>query len=449
MNNSSRPARLLGLACVGLGSLMLLLWAGAIAQHASSSMVDFRAFYFGSRILLQGGDPFDALQATRLGESEGARSIETEVELPNEFTFLYLPSALVVSSPVAFLSWHSAQVAWMLLNGGILIVAAFLMWELGADYAPLLSGILLGVFLANSESLLFQGNISGIVVGLCLIGAWCFLRNRFGLIGVLCLAISLVIKPHDSGFVWLFFLIGGGPYRKRALQTLLVAVGLGLGSLLWMGHVAPNWIHELRSNIAATTVRGAANDPGPTSATPNMVNSAINLQTILAVAWNEPGFYNIASILLCGALLLFWFLLTIRTPATWPRSLIALAFLSAFTMLPVYHRHHDGKLLMLAVPGCAILFAERRRVGLLAVLFTTLALALNADIPRVLLTKWEQNVAFSVATFSGKLMTILLGRPASLAVLAMAIFYLCSYWRTKISPAPSQTENSATVGAVT
>ena len=369
--------------------------------------------------------------------------------MPNEFTFLYPPSALVVSSPIAFLSWHSAQVVWLLLSGGILILAGFLMWELGAASAPLLSGILIGLFLANSESLLFQGNISGIVVGLCLIGAWCFLRNRFGLIGVLCLAISLAIKPHDSGFVWLFFLLGAGPYRKRALQTLLVAVALGLGSLLWMGHVAPNWIHELRSNIAATTTRGAANDPGPTSATPNIVNGAINLQTIFAVAWNEPGFYNIASILLCGALLLCWFLLAIRTPATWPRSLVALAFLSALTMLPVYHRHHDGRLLMLAVPGCAILFAQRRRIGLQAVFFTTLALALNADIPRVLLTKCEQNIAFSAATFSGKLMTILLGRPASLAVLATAIFYLYSYWRSENAPAPSHTQNSTTVGAVT
>lgn len=439
----------MGLACVGLGSIILLLWGGAIAHRAPSSMVDYRAFYFDSRVLLQGGDPYNALEGTRLGEAEGARGQEAQIALPNEFTYLYLPSALFISSPLALLSWHTAHVVWMLLNGGVLILAGFLMWELGADYAPLLTGILIGLFLANSESLLFQGNISGIVVGLCLIAAWCFLRNRFGLIGVLCLALSLAIKPHDSGFVWLFFLLNGGLYRKRALQSLLVATCIGLASLLWFGHVAPHWTQELKANIDATTARGAANDPGPTSATPAIVNSAINLQTIFAVFWNEPAFYNYASFLLSATLLLSWFLLARRSPVTLPRSLIALAFLSGLSMLPVYHRHHDGKLLMLAVPACAILYATRRTTGIAAIFFTTLALALNADIPRAILSNLEKDFSFSTATLSGKLMTLFLGRPAPLAVVAITIFYLWAYRQFDRASVPAEVAASTTVGTVT
>jgi hypothetical protein len=439
----------MGLACVALGSIILLLWSAGMARTSSSSMVDYRAFYFDARILLQGGDPYSALEPTQLGESEGARAPETRVSLPNEFTYLYLPSALVISSPLALLSWHSAQIVWMLLNGGVLILAGFLMWDLGADYAPLLSGILIGLFLANSESLLFQGNISGIVVGPCLIAAWCFLRNRFGLIGVFCLAVSLAIKPHDSGFVWLFFLLAGGLYRKRALQSLLVTVCIGLASLLWFAHVAPHWPQELRANIAATTVQGAANDPGPTSATPAIVNSAINLQTLLAVLWNDPPFYNYATFLLCAVLLLAWFFTSLRSPLTLPRSLIALAFLSAFSMLPVYHRHHDGKLLMLAVPACALLFKKRRLAGIAALFFTAFALAMNADIPRVILSQWEKHMVFSAATFSGKLMTLLLDRPAPVAVLAMTLFYLWACRRAEGESIPAEPVESATVGTVT
>jgi len=44
------------------------------------------------------------------------------------------------------------------------------------------------------------------------------------------LRVSVAIKPHDAGLVWLYFLLAGGVYRKRALQTLLVTGRLGSGS---------------------------------------------------------------------------------------------------------------------------------------------------------------------------------------------------------------------------
>ena len=52
----------------------------------------------------------------------------------------------------------------MTLNGGGLIVSGLLLWNIAADFAPLLSGMLIGFLLANSEGLLFQGNVAGIVV---------------------------------------------------------------------------------------------------------------------------------------------------------------------------------------------------------------------------------------------------------------------------------------------
>ena len=61
------------------------------------------------------------------------------------------------------------------------------------------------------------------------------LRLLFGnykLAGILCMAVSLAIKPHDSGLVWFYFLLAGGVYRKRALQTLAVTVLLALPAIL-------------------------------------------------------------------------------------------------------------------------------------------------------------------------------------------------------------------------
>src|ERR1019366_4930389 len=123
-------------------------------------------------------------------------------------------------APFAMLPLATAQALWIILTGGGLILAGFLMWNLGSKYAPILSGCLIGFLLANCQLAFATGNTAGIVVGLCVVAVWCFLEDRFVLAGILCLAVSLAIKPHDAGLVWLYFLLAGGTYRKRALQTL-------------------------------------------------------------------------------------------------------------------------------------------------------------------------------------------------------------------------------------
>ncbi len=106
---------------------------------------------------------------------------------------------------------------------------------------------------------------------------------------------------------------------------------------------------------------------------------------------------------------------------------IALAFVSALSMLPVYHRHHDAKLLMLAIPGCALVWARRRPSGILGILVTSLAIAFNADIPRVILAHFESTISLSDSAISGRVMTIF-GRPAPLVLLLRdCLLSLCVY----------------------
>jgi hypothetical protein len=89
------------------------------------------------------------------------------------------------------------------------------------------------------------------VVSLSAVAVWCFLRERFVLAGILCLAVALAVKPQDSGLVWLYFLRAGGVYRKRALQTLLATAVLSLPGVLWVWHASPHWFAEWQSNVAA------------------------------------------------------------------------------------------------------------------------------------------------------------------------------------------------------
>jgi hypothetical protein len=232
----------------------------------------------------------------------------------------------------------------MILTAGVLILASYLMWKLARDYAPGISLFLICMVLANSVILFSSGNLAGIAISLCMVGVWCFLEQRFVPAGILCLAVSLAVKPHDAGLVWLYFLLAGGVYRKRALQTLAAVVVLSLAAILWVTPVAPHWMGELHSNLSTTSAHGDLSDPGPTSISIHNPGRIIDLQTVISVFRDDPRIYNPASYLICGTLLLVWSIRTLRSRFTQRRALLALAAIAALSMLPIYHRQYDAKL---------------------------------------------------------------------------------------------------------
>lgn len=318
---------------------------------------------------------------------------------------------------------------WMLLMTGCLVLAAFLTWELARDYESELSLLLICFLLANCEAMLMMGNTAGIVVSLCVVAVWCFLEKRFVPAGVLCLAVGLAIKPHDAGLIWLYFLLAGGVYRKRALQTLLVVVALALPSILWISQVSPQWMQELRSNIAENSARGDLCDPGPTSIGMTAPDRIVDLQAVISVFRDDPHIYNPVSYLICGALLLVWTVRTLRSRVSQRNTWLALAAISAIAMLPVYHRQHDAKLLLLTIPACFMLWKEGGPIGRIALLVNTAGIVLTADIPVGLLGIFANDLHLSTAKFSGQILTIMLARPTTLALLSMGIFYLWVYVR--------------------
>jgi hypothetical protein len=423
-----RGSKIAGLICVALGSAIFLWWGLTLQSKARSRMVDFRVIYFNVKVLLNNKDPYNTINGEQLARDEGDKPSVSPIPATSEITCVYPPSALLVNAPLGLMSLVPAQRLWVVLNSGGLILSGLLLWEIAADFAPILAGALIGFLLANSAGLLFQGNVAGIVVSLCVIGTWCFFRERYIPLAIVCLAISLAIKPHDAGFIWLCLLMHR-MHRMRAVYALLLTAFLGIISVAWVAHVAPGWRGELKANLVAVSVRGGGNDPGPSSGSSTIVNSDINLQTIIAVIKDDPAFYDPVTYLLCAVLLILWATSTWRVDMNGFRFWAALAFLSAFTMLPVYHRHHDAKLLMLSVPACALVWSWDRRWGAAGVVVTALAIAATADLPRVILTLAENSISFSTSTLSGKLVTILLARPAPLSISVMAIFYLIVYWR--------------------
>jgi hypothetical protein len=424
-----------------LGAAIFLVFGVALKCVAPISSGDFKVVYYPARCLLQHGDPYlqkDVLRVyqaegrERLGESASNRQVMTK--------YFYPPTSFLVTLPFALLGFSLGHVLWTIVCAASLILAAFLMFDLAADFSPRLSGALLGFLLMNSFWLFMIGNAAAIVVSFCAIAVWCFFRDQFAAAGILCLALSLSLKPHDSGLVWLFFLLAGGTYRKRAFQTLLVLAVLCLAPALWVAHVAPNWMHEAHANMLSFTGPGAITDPAATGGAGRNMDSLVQLQSAVSIIWENPRVYNLIIYAVCGALLLVWTVATVRVRPSPAKAWLSLAAVAPLSMLPIYHLQHDAKLLMLAVPACAMLWAEGGRTGRLAVSFTAAAIVITGDIYSFIRIMLTGHFLVPEPSFPSQILTVILTRPAPLILLSMAVFYLWACLRLPIAvatPCPS------------
>ncbi|MGH9590633.1 MAG: glycosyltransferase 87 family protein, partial [Terracidiphilus sp.] len=456
--------------------------------------VDLAEIYYGDRCALQHKDPYDPATVLHQFLAEGGRFpkdmpgkpisdarvaqivLSNSVNLPTSF-FLFLPFAL--------LPWSLTSSLWVWFSVALIAISAWLVWDLGSRAAPAIWACLAGFLLANSQQLIASGNIAGAAVGLCIIAAWCFLKQRYTLAGVILLAISLLLKPHDAGFIWLYFLLAGGTLRRRALQTLAVTAVLGLSTAVWIARISPHWLPELHRNISYEVARGGIDDPGPAGAHQNTPAPVIDLQAAISVFHDDAGFYNRASYLLIGVLMLIWIVAVLRNrglkgrhfsraaiapqkdaalpvaeklalqkgtgfspctnaarptgalapevgssePSQLHRALFALAPVAALTMLPVYHRPYDAKLLLLTLPACAMLWAAKAPRRWLALALTAAAIVVTSDIPLAIDVAIGQSLSLSANTLAGKGATVLLLRPAPVILLALGCFYLWVFLR--------------------
>lgn len=427
VKRTRRTALFWMLLCCGIS----VLWALLLDRASRDGMGDFKGTFYAARCLLQHSDPYKYGEPLRTYlADQNDQTVPSQVLRELLSRHIYLPTTLVLLAPLAMLSWGPAHLLWITLSAGSLLVAALLMWNLGAKYSPLISGVLICFLLANCEAVLATGNPAGLVVGLGVVAVWCFLEERFVWAGVVCLAVSLAIKPHDAGLVWLYFLLAGGVYRKRALQTLAVTAVLGLVAILWVTPIAPHWIQELHSNIMWDQSPAGHSNPGPSSAErgsgPSMV---ISLQSAIYVFRDDPRIYNPATYLVCGALLATGLVRTLRTRFSRQRAWFALAAIVPITIVVTYHRPYDAKLLTLAIPACAMLWAEGRPGRWLALLVTTAGIVFTADIPLTILTILASAFHISTPGLSAQMLTVVLTRPTPLILLAMGIFYLWVYMR--------------------
>ena len=150
-----------------LGSVAVILLGAVLGRVSPDPMNDIMAIYYPAKCLIQHCDPYNEGEVLRIYQASGIESQrQTVTDRINVTRYIYPPPAFSFTVPFAILPWGPASMLWMLLTVGSLIFASLLAWNLGANYAPIVSGVLIGFLLANSELLIVIGNPSGVVISL-------------------------------------------------------------------------------------------------------------------------------------------------------------------------------------------------------------------------------------------------------------------------------------------
>lgn len=424
-------------------SLLLLIVAAGISisfgialeRGARLGVMGFPGIYFGTRCLLQGGDPYDISQLQRTYADADIVPASSAALYQSAVLYVNLPATFLLVAPLALLPLTAAQVLWLVLLIGSFLFAAYLMWRLGNCRSPSVALLLTFILLANCEVIFSGGNTAGLVVSLCVIAVWTFLQERWIATGIVCLAIGLSVKPHDAGIIWLYFMLADRAQRVRALKALGLSLLLALVATFWVSHVAPLWLPEMRSNLAAISDRGGINEPGPTSIGVNSSDMIIDLQTVVSVFADEPNIYNPTTYAVCAVVFAAWLIAVVRFSRSQQNAWFALVSGVALSMLVTYHRSYDAKLLLLSIPACAILWAEGGVVAWITLLLSAAGIVFTADIPLAILMQLTRNLYSPAAGIAEKVLIAILMRPAPLILLAITVFYLFVYVRRSRSDA--------------
>ena len=438
-------ARLDGMYFLLLGSVVFILLGLAFENVAKVPMQDFGVVYDPARCLIRQCDPYNESEVLRAYEAEKDYGpLVTANKHHAETRYIYFPTAFLVTVPFAMLPWGSAHILWMILTLGCLVFASFLIWDLGAIYAPIVSGVLIGFLLANSEVIVVLCNPAGIAISLCVVAVWCFFRERFIPVGILCLAVSLALKPQDAGLVWLYFLLAGGVYRKRALQTLLTVVVLCLPAVLWVWHVSPHWMQEWHSNVLAFSTHGGNDDTSLAALRIHGRAGVISLQAVVNAFSDDPRIYNPASYLVCGALLLAWAVRTLRSrfsqlePGLRSRRLCSFHAVVLSSSLRCQTPAAHGS-------GLRHALGRGRPDWMACTPVDIPGYCIDREIFRwqLFLTFSSDNLHISTTGLSGQILTAVLMQPTPLILLAMGIFYLWIYHATRSGERPAMTKAAA------
>jgi hypothetical protein len=338
---------------LGVGAFQYFYRGVWRAMHASG---DFSGPYAASRVFWKGGNTYDT--KTLKDELKSAQ-VPGKPRYVHVASCLYPPQTFVLYSPLGLLQWHDSRIVLALINSILpFVLVASLKWtNRQVDLRTMLFALAIVLYWAPLISGIRLGQPAVLSVSLSFLSIQCASMNRQGLAGCL-LTLSVFAKVHDALPVVIYFAI------RRWWRSLLILGVAGVVSTvligLWWGDEVPIMVRTLLENYRFEKERGLMSPSGP-----------MNWQRIdVSCLW--PG-RTFELVMLCTLIVLpltatiAWKDRKRETggPPTVPQSM-ALACLSLWSLLAVYHRYYDAFVLVVpilhaiqAVPGKWELSAEK------------------------------------------------------------------------------------------
>lgn len=405
---------------------LAFLASGARRFHAAN---DFVPVYTGTRCLLHDCNPYDTRQLERQFFEAGGHTGELpswDIDVP-----VYPPSTFLALSPLGVLRFPTARMVWLLLNGCLFVVSAGMVLTL-CPRQWLATG-LVSLILLTSSILLVLGQPAIFAVSLLVIGSCLFLRGRALPLATLLWVLSLCVKPQIGGLVVLYFLLQRIHWRYAAIAlagALAVLFSAGL-ILRWHPHSA-DWPTTLRANLSSTLSPGGSADPRP--ANPQAIGD-INLQVLTSIWRPDAQTFNVMSYAIFFGLLALWIWAVPWKRVGTGEHLPALAALAVLSLLPVYHRFYDTRLLLLTVPAVLLVFQRHRVLGASLAVVTALAgISVQYRIQVALLQRGQWQ-----SMLDKKLLFLLLLRQQTLELLILFGLYVVAivFFRNQQGTIPS------------
>jgi hypothetical protein len=352
--------RRLGLLIVLAGWLICLVLAYRdrdVLYHG----IDFTSFYSCTRCLIAGCNPYDHAAAMQQFLEQGG-SLQEAGPPPLFGPFIddyagYPAIPMVYAMPLALLRWPLALYVWLGIGIAVYTVAIWLAAAWVSEFSPVLGNVCLAIFVMFGRLALDLANPALIAAALGAIGVLLILRDRRPWVGVVCYAASLVLKPHLSLLLLLYFLLANARLRRRVFEVVGIAVLISLPAALWVKTqpASRHWMRDYAWNLRDIALPGHLSDPGPTNP---IADKIADLQTVASLVRNDPAWYNHVVWAFSGVLLLAWLVPVLRLRPSLGKDLVAVAGLACYSLLPYYHRSYDTRVLLVAFPGMAWLMAR-------------------------------------------------------------------------------------------
>ena len=347
----------LGLAYF-LVSCGLAIHRGWNYDRLGSQTCDFIAPYSGARCFLHGCNPYDSADLQR--EYVAAHGNLAALDFRHDWRTLipvYPPTTFLLLTPLTLVDYPHAQVLWFYSSSILYCLALGLLVQFVPRPWAVVYFLLAATTLnnANTDFLLGPGNPSAPAIALAALAVWAFYRLRARWPGVVLLALALAMKPHMAVGVFLFLLIRRG-LRKPALIAGILALAMLAGGAAWLQHTTGNaWRQKFSATVLNGIRPGGINDPGPGN---NSAQHILNVQALISLFAAAPSRYNLVAFGLTGLGGVLW-LAGFARRGEKVDPLLAMAGLLCLSLLPLYHRDYDSRLLILTLPPMVLLLRDR------------------------------------------------------------------------------------------